>query len=61
VRVIGHDAEGVPLLEKLGRGGSARLRPLVLADGLGSVPAENDDLPAGAPIQYYPFKTAFTL
>lgn len=61
VRVVGHDAQGTPLLEKLGRGGSARLRPLVLADGLGCVPAENDDLPAGAPIQYYPFKTAFTL
>ena len=61
VRVTGHDADGVLLLEKLGRGGSARLYPLVLADGLASVPAEHDDLPAGAPIHYYPFRTAFTL
>ena len=26
-RVTGHDADGVPLLEKLGRSGSARLHP----------------------------------
>lgn len=61
VRVTGHDADGIPLLEKLGRASSARLYPLVLADGLASVPAELDDLPAGAQIQYYPFRTAFTL
>jgi molybdopterin molybdotransferase len=61
VRVIDHDRLGTPLLEKLGRGGSARLRPLVLADGLGCVPAEADDLAAGAPLRYYPFRTAFSL
>lgn len=61
VRVVGHDSEGIPLLEKLGRGGSARLRPLVVADGLGCIPGESDDLPAGAPLRYYPFRTAFSL
>ena len=61
VRVVGYDAQGAPLLEKLGRGGSARLRPLVLADGLGCLPGERDDLPAGAPLRYYPFRTAFCL
>jgi molybdopterin molybdotransferase len=61
VRVVGHDSHGTPLLEKLGRGGSARLRPLVLADGLGCIPAESDDLPAGAPVRYYQFRTAFNL
>ena len=61
VRVVGLDQHGAPLLEKLGRGGSARLRPMVLADGLGCIPADNDDLPAGAPLRYYPFRTAFTL
>jgi molybdopterin molybdotransferase len=61
VRVAGHDAQGTPLLEKLGRGGSARLRPLVLADGLGCVPGDRDDLPAGVPLSYYPFRTAFGL
>jgi molybdopterin molybdotransferase len=61
VRVVGHDGEGTPLLEKLGRGGSARLRPLVLADGLGCIPGESDDLPAGASLRFYPFRTAFGL
>jgi molybdopterin molybdotransferase len=61
VRVVGHDGQGTPLLEKLGRGGSARLRPLVLADGLGCIPAAIDDLPAGTSLRYYPFRTAFTL
>jgi molybdopterin molybdotransferase len=61
VRIVGHDAEGIPLLEKLGRGGSARLRPLVVADGLGRIPGESDDLAADAPLQYYPFRTAFGL
>ena len=61
VRVVGHDEEGTPLLEKLGRGGSARLRPLVLADGLGCIPALSDDLPAGTRLRYYPFRSAFGL
>jgi molybdopterin molybdotransferase len=61
VRIVGYDGQGTPLLEKLGRGGSARFRPLVLADGLGRIPAESDDLPIGAPLRYYPFGTAFGL
>ena len=61
VRVIGHDERGAPLLEKLGRGGSARLRPLVLADGLGRIPGENDDLAEGAQLRFYPFQTGFGL
>jgi len=61
VRIVGYDAEGTPLLEKLGRGGSARLRPLVVADGLGRIPGESDDLPVGAPLRYYPFRTDFSL
>jgi molybdopterin molybdotransferase len=61
VRIVGYDAEGIPLLQKLGRGGSARLRPLVVADGLGRIAGESDDLPAGAPLSYYPFRTAFSL
>jgi molybdopterin molybdotransferase len=61
VRIVGHDAQGTPLLEKLGRGGSARLRPLVLADGLGCISGENDDLRKGARLRFYPFRTAFNL
>ena len=61
VRIVDYDGEGIPLVEKLGRGGSARLRPLVDADGLGCIPGLSDDLAAGAPIKYYPFRTAFSL
>jgi molybdopterin molybdotransferase len=61
VRASGLDDRGVPLLEKLGRGGSARLWPLIVADGLASIPAEVCDLPPFAPIDYYPFGSAFKL
>jgi molybdopterin molybdotransferase len=62
VRAAGVDDDGgVPLLEKLGRGGSARLWPLIIADGLASIPADAGDLPAGTPIDYYPFGSAFGL
>jgi molybdopterin molybdotransferase len=61
VRIVGHDGEGTPLLEKLGRGGSARLHPLVLADGLACIAAESDDLPKGHPPRFFPFGTAFNL
>jgi molybdopterin molybdotransferase len=57
----GVDDGGLPLLEKLGRGGSARLWPLITADGLASIPAEAGDVPAGTPIDYYPFGSAFGL
>jgi molybdopterin molybdotransferase len=61
VRINGHDGSGIPLLEKLGRGGSARLRPLAIADGLGRIPGDRDDLPSGAAIEFFPFRTAFAL
>jgi molybdopterin molybdotransferase len=61
VRVATLDDRGVPLLEKLGRGGSARLWPLIIADGLASIPPEVQDLPSLAPIDYYPFGSAFKL
>ena len=59
VRVAGHLEDGRPILSKLGRGGSARLRPLVLADGLAELPAEARDLPAGASVRFHPFAAAF--
>jgi molybdopterin molybdotransferase len=58
-RVTGIDAHGLPKLEKLGRGGSARLRPLVLADGLAEIPAEAGDLPTGAQVRFHSFAAAF--
>lgn len=61
VRASARDERGVPLLEKLGRGGSARLWPLIVADGLACIPAAANDLPPNAPIDYFPFDTAFRL
>ncbi len=58
-RIAGFDGSGRPLLEKLGRGGSARLRPLVLADGFAEIPAEAEELAAGAPLMFHPFRASF--
>ena len=54
-KITGHDAEAIPLLEKLGRGGSARLLPLTQADGFAEMPAEAGDLAEGASIKFHPF------
>jgi len=59
VGIRGFDRDGRPRLEKLGRGGSARLRPLVLADGLAEIPAEAEVIPADAPIAFHSFHAAF--
>jgi len=61
VAVTGHHPDGVALVEKLGRGGSARLRPLILADGLACIPADVGDLETGYAIGFYPFKSKFGL
>ena len=60
VRIVG-SKDGCPLIEKLGKGGSARLRPLVLADGFAEIPAEAGELPAGVRLAFHPFLTAFSL
>ena len=59
VGVAGRFPDGRPKLLKLGRGGSARLRPLILAEGLAEIDALDADLPAGTPIRYHLFTTAF--
>ena len=59
VKAVGAD-RGRPLIEKLGRGGSARLRPLVLADGFAEISSDEGELPAGASIAFHPFHAAFS-
>ncbi len=58
-RIAGYDSSGRPLVEKLGRGGSARLRPLVLADGFAEIPAEAEELAAGVPVVFHRFRASF--
>ena len=57
-KIVGSNGKG-PVVEKLGRGGSARLRPLVLADGFAEIPSTTGDLPVGSPISFHPFHAAF--
>ena len=59
--MCGRDSEGMILIRRLGRGGSARLRPLVLADGLACIPRHSGDVPAGGLVHFYPFKSCFGL
>lgn len=54
--IVGTSQEGFPLLEKTGRAGSARLMPLIEADGLGAVPASCSSIEPGSELQFYPFR-----
>ena len=57
-RVVGHDDDGVPILERLGKGGSARLAPLVAADGLGRIDADRVRVEIGDALGFEPFAEA---
>jgi molybdopterin molybdotransferase len=59
--VVGRTRDGRLTVEKLGKGGSARLAPLVAADGLAVVPAGSADIAAGEPVVFHPFSTPFGL
>lgn len=55
VRRIGYDEVGLPLVDRIGEGGSAALLPLALADGIAVVPAERDRVEAGQRLSWHPF------
>ncbi|MCT4655349.1 MAG: molybdopterin molybdotransferase MoeA [Cohaesibacter sp.] len=61
VRLAGYDESGRPKLEKIGKGGSARLRPLIHADGLAALPISDTGIRRGDLLSYYPFHSAFEL
>ncbi|MBN9672737.1 molybdopterin molybdotransferase MoeA [Roseibium aggregatum] len=54
--IVGSTEEGLPLLEKTGRAGSARLMPLIEADGLGVVGPKCAEVAPGSPLRFYPFR-----
>jgi molybdopterin molybdotransferase len=60
-KVTGFAPDGIPLLEKLGRGGSARLLPLIAADGLVEIGPHVDDVPPDAALAFHPFAASFAL
>jgi molybdopterin molybdotransferase len=59
--VIETDDAGRPVIDRLGRGGSARLKPLIPADGLGVIAAEHGAVSPGSRIGFLPFQAAFAL
>ena len=61
MRISGRSETGLPMLEKIGRGGSARLRPLIEADGLASLPVADHGIQKGDLIPFYEFHCAFEL
>lgn len=56
-----HDDEGFPVIKKLGRGGSARLLPLVNADGFAEIGPDVGDIARDSILRFHPFSTAFAL
>jgi molybdopterin molybdotransferase len=48
-----------PRIEILGRGGSARLKPLIHADGLAEISSESGDIGIGDSIAFHPFRDGF--
>lgn len=61
VRIAGQDPAGLPVLERSGRAGSARLTPLSRADGLMVLPAACAGVKPGDMLRFHPFSTAFAL
>ena len=60
-RVTGRGQYGLPQIARLGRGGSARLKPLIEADGLAVIAPGETAVEPGTLIGYLPFGTAFSL
>jgi molybdopterin molybdotransferase len=56
-RIVATDAG--PAIEILGRGGSARLQPLVAADGLVEIHALHAPVEPGAAVLFHPFRDGF--
>lgn len=61
VATIGQHEDGMPLLSKLGKGGSARLLPLVSADAFAEIGPDVADIEPGGVVRLYPFSTCFSL
>ena len=55
-RVAAFDSAGRPVIERLGKGGSARLAPLVAADGLGRIEAAATTIAVGDPLAFLDFR-----
>lgn len=61
VRIVEQNLGEIPVIAPLGKGGSARLRPVILADGFASIPGAAEVVPAGSLLAYRPFRSDFEL
>jgi molybdopterin molybdotransferase len=59
--IVTRDDQGIPIIRKLGRGGSARLLPLVNADGFAEIGPKMGDVARDSILRFHPFSTAFAL
>lgn len=55
--ILASDEQGRAGIEILGRGGSARLRPLVIADGFAEIAAGNEGVAPGDELRFHPFRS----
>jgi molybdopterin molybdotransferase len=60
-RIVERMATGLPVIDRLGRGGSARLKPLIEADGLAVLAPGKAPVAMGEAIGFLPFGAAFAL
>lgn len=56
VRCLGTDGNGLPLLERLGKGVSATLFSLATAEGLAVIPAVSEGIVTGERVSWHPFR-----
>lgn len=56
VRVSGRNDRGLPVLEMLGRGSSASLSAMALADGIALLPPHDEAIETGMSLRYEPFR-----
>ncbi|UOM37110.1 gephyrin-like molybdotransferase Glp [Acuticoccus sp. I52.16.1] len=52
-------ASGLTMIDRLGKGGSARLSPLIEADALGYIETSTGDIRRGSRLGYVPFENLF--
>ena len=60
-RIVERTPTGLPVIDRLGRGGSARLKPLIGADGLAVLAPGHAPIAMGEAIGFLPFGAAFAL
>lgn len=59
VAIDGYDEWERPKLRRIGKGGAARLRPLLEADGIARLPAASAPIRAGDTLAFLDFTAAF--